>query len=162
MLDILAAPFASSSIFLRALPPPPPLVVEKISEPPLLLQFFCSSEKRSLDCIKYNYHYCFQWFIPWQTWDPVVMRFLLSSQVFIVAECLPLLRCFTHSFMVAAQPWPNPPARPGKLVCLCLRGLKWLNCRGHRTENYQYLIDRFKLWSRKFICSIWHPVRNKQ
>ena len=30
---------------------------------PLLLQFLCSPEKRSLDCIKYIYHYCLQWFI---------------------------------------------------------------------------------------------------
>ena len=42
----------------------PSLVVEKISEPPLLLlQFLCSPEERSLDCIKYIYRYCLQWFI---------------------------------------------------------------------------------------------------
>ena len=42
---------------------PPSLAVQFFRSPPLLLQFLCSPEKRSLDCIKYIYRYCLQWFI---------------------------------------------------------------------------------------------------
>ena len=36
------------------------------------------------------------------------MRSLLSSRVFIVAECLPLLRCFTHSFHGSGSSMTQP------------------------------------------------------
>ena len=65
----------------------------------------------------------------------------------------------------------SPPAPP-HVRSLTWRSVIWiiwrwtrlgsLPSRGHRTENYQYLIDRFKLQSSKFVHSIWHPVRNEQ
>ena len=70
-LEILAAPSLAVQFFRS------PLLGSRknFRPPPLLLQFFCSPEKRSLDCIKYTYRYCLQWFILWQTWDTVVIQF---------------------------------------------------------------------------------------
>ena len=90
---------------------PPSLMIQFFRSPrknlraPLLLHFLCSPEKRALDCIKYIYRYCLQCFILWQTLDPVVMRCLLSSQVFIVVECLPVLWCLQSNLYDDVMCW---------------------------------------------------------
>ena len=48
---------------LEILAAPAPWVVQKISEPPSFFNSFAPLKKGSLDCIKYIYRYCLQWFI---------------------------------------------------------------------------------------------------